>query len=172
MNKIFKKWYWRDLYYKIKNFFIPPQRWLIKKLKGDFRDKDHILEIVVLECIKNYVTEEIGVDELFRENRWTKKNRTELNGINKPQIKFENELKKIYKLITIRLPELERQLEEEWDKLPKLEADLDKLMENLNNPKQTYKQKYGKIDKIEAKITNLKIQCMNWAVLNRNSMWT
>ncbi len=159
MNKFFKNWYWRDLWYKIDTFFNPRQKWLTSKIPNSHLDKDHILEIVILECIKNYVTEEIGVEELFRKNRWSKKDREFMNGLNKSQIKFENELKKIYKLITIKLPALERQLELAWEELA--------VRENGD-----YKKVYRETNKLDKKIESLKTKIMNWAVLNRNSMWT
>jgi hypothetical protein len=127
-----------------------------------WRDKDSIIEIVLFECLKNYVEGEIGKEELFDKNRWAKNNNVPLH-----QLQFEKELKIYYNLLTINLPEIENELNNEWDKLSSKYFDECEIV-----TKEVFNNKYGAINKLEKKIENLKDNICSWILLNRRSMWT
>lgn len=160
-------YYWTRLKDKIKYSFVNRQRWLTKKIPRTWRDKDSLIEIVLFECLKNYVEGEIGKEELFNKNRW------DLGFPLKQQLKFEKELKIHYNLLTITLSNLENNLNSEWKKIS------DDGYRQLSNNSITlssayrisYNKKYKKVDLLENKINNLKDKLCEWIILNRRSMW-
>jgi len=157
--KIFNTHWWKDLYYsQISSRLFPRQRWLTKKLPRTWTDKDHVMEICVLECIKHYVEgedalkcyKETQADPTFPE--WQKE--------------WDRQVKENYNLITKTLPDLQKKLEKEWDKIPNLG------WEDINKSNVSFKKRYGKINKLEAEIYELQTKIMTWAITNRDKMWT
>ena len=72
----------------------------------------------------------------------------------------------MYKKATQDLPKLEKQLDQEWDKIP-LDLTLPIKMTN----KECHK-KYDRIDLLESKIKSEETDIMIWIVSNRNALWT
>lgn len=139
---------------KISIFFRPRQRWLTKQIPNTWIDKDTIFEIVILESIKHYVEHEKCFENL--------------NCDNPPeQAQFLKEVRENYQLITETLPKLEKELEAEWPNVPHIDIN------TINSRKPgDYEKTYGKINKLEREITNLKTKVLIWAVTNREGMWT
>lgn len=151
--------HWCDLYYKIKCFFRPKQKWLIKKIPNRWVDKDTLLEICVLESLKHFVEKEEGLEGL-------KEAQNDLN-YSKEQREHEAKLLAMYHLATATLPYLNEQLNQEWDKVEVLTLD------QINtSTKEDYERRYGKIDRLEEEIYNLKTKIMAWVIENRGSLWT
>jgi hypothetical protein len=154
----------RDWYYKTCCFFNPRNAWLTKKIPKSWTDKDNIIEICVIESIREFVEGE-GALEYYEETQtnpeypvWQKE--------------FSRELKEAYEIITVQIPALQNKLEEAWDKSEKPPRDMDKLLDWINNPKTSYEERYGDIDKLDEEIESLKTKVMTWAVVNRAKMWT
>ena len=78
----------------------------------------------------------------------------------------DREVKQMYELITIKLPALEKQMEVEWENVPKQD------IMDINTNKFDYQQIYGKIDRLEKEIYDLQTEIMVWVVKNRNILWT
>ena len=161
--KIFNTYFWKDLYYnQISTRIWPRQRWLTKIIPREHKDKDSIIELILFKCLTEYVESEIGVNELFDKNRWK-----DDDDVPKHQLKFENELKEYYLLLTEELPRLQKILDDEWRKVPF------RSLDDINNSKkEDYKTIYGKVDEAELAVENLKDKIILWIVLNKKSMWS
>lgn len=112
---IFNFHWWKDFWYnQISSRLWHRNRWLTKKIPRTWVDKDAILEIAVLESLKHYVEgeEALGKDMChFQSSQddqsfpvWQKES--------------DREVKRMYELITIKLPALEKELEVEWNNVP------------------------------------------------------
>jgi hypothetical protein len=157
--KIFKSYYWSDLWYRQVSARISPRnKWLTSVIPREHYDKDHLMELVLFKCLTEYCETEMGLDWLFSA-KYDKDYPAQ-------QIKFEKELKTNYLLLTKKLPELEKDLVKEWDSIPK------HYLFQENKDKFDYNKVYGKIDQTEVKIRNLKTKICLWIVLNRTSLWT
>jgi hypothetical protein len=149
--KVFNNHWWKDFWYRqISTRIWPRQKWLINKIPRQYMDKDSLIEICVMECIKTFVEEELGKEWLFNPNRWEGQSNVPEN-----QIQFENEIKDQYILLTETLPQLEKDLEIAWDTIPNY-----------------YEKTFKGINALEKKIDDLKTELMVWAVKNRQCMWT
>lgn len=149
-------WSWREKYYTVRDFFFPRQRWLTKAIPNGWCDKDRIIETVLFECVKHFVSED-GEDAL-----------NILCNDNPPdQKRFIEELKAMYQFITVKLPELEKELEKAWDKVPH------RSLSDLNkSTKESYEQTYGEVNRLEKEIEELKTLICEWVVKNREAIWT
>ncbi len=157
---VFNLYWWKDFYYtQISSRIWPRQWWLISKIPRTWRDKDTLMEIVILECIKNYVEGEGALDNY----------ESSQNDPSYPdwQKKFDKEVKENYDLIKEKLPKFEREMEEAWSKVPKRD------LKDINNTRKIdYKTVYGEVDRLEKEIFDLKTKIMLWAINNRASIWT
>jgi hypothetical protein len=123
-------------------------------------DKDHIIEICVLESLKHYIEgeEALGKDMCHFQSS---QDDPSFPGWKKES---DREVKKQYELVTIKLDSLEKQLKIEWNNVPTRNwRDVTKL---------DYEQTYGKIDRLEKEIYDLQTEIMVWVVKNRNILWT
>jgi hypothetical protein len=157
--------YWiRDLYYKTCCFFNPRNKWLTKKIPKTWVDKDYIIELCLIESLREFVEGEDGLGQYEQSQTdpeypaWQKQ--------------FDRELKEAYEIITIQLPQLQKQMDEAWDKVEKPPLGADELLKWLNNPTPTYEERYGNIDRLEKEIDDLRTKVMTWIVVNRAKMWT
>ena len=155
-------YYIKDFYWSIRDFFNPRQKWLTKQIPREWRDKDTILEICVLECLKHYVEKEVGVEWLSNPGRWKKEK--DPHGLIKQQKKFEDEVYQQYRLLVCILPELEKDVEKLWQKVPRFKIGEDRKID--------YEKVYGPIDQLEKEIYDLKTRIMKWVIENRDKMWT
>lgn len=162
---IFNKHWWNNFYYtQISSRIWHRQLWLFRKLPRTWIDKDHIMEISILECIKHYVEEE----EALGKNMCHFKSSQNDSTFPEHQKIFGRELKEVYESITIELPRLEKEMEIAWDNVPhRTIKDI-----RINTSKLSYEEMYGDVNRLEKEIDNLKTQSMLWAVNNRFSMWT
>ena len=161
--KIFNSYFWKDFYYnQISTRIWPRQRWLIKIIPRQFSDKVYLIEIILFKCLTEYVNSEIGKNELFDKNRWK-------NDFDAPehQLKFENELKEYYLLLTEELPRLQKILDDEWGKIPF------RSLDDINNSKkEDYIKIYKDVDAAELAVENLKDKICLWVVNHKHEMWT
>jgi hypothetical protein len=147
----------RNCWDEIRWWWNPRQKWLIKKIPNHWIDKDTLWEICILEGIKHYVEKDGGLDHFE-------------NCQNDPtcpdwQKEFDIKVRFYYEMLTKKLPELERQMEEEWKKVPHFDLkDINKTID--------YEKIYGKINQLEKEIYDLKTEIMVWAVTQRNCIWT
>lgn len=57
---IFSKYFWRELYWSIKNYFWPQNKWLTKHIPNGHLDKDALLENVLAATIVEFTDGEEG----------------------------------------------------------------------------------------------------------------
>ena len=149
--------YWKlnSLYYSIRDYFFPRQAWLIKLLKGSRKDKDHIVEIVLIECLLNFVEVEL---------KWTNFNEEDYKDFPNHQLNFYKELWPNYLKIKKELPALQLEEEDEWNRVEQIR---DKL-----GPNASYQEIYGKVNTLEEKIEKLQTEVFSWLIINRSHLWT
>jgi hypothetical protein len=152
-NKYWRRHFW---YSQISSRIRPRNKWLTKRIPSTWVDKDTILEICVLESLKHYV--DIDGEDAFHT----------LNTTNPPeQAEFMAKVKYYYKLTTIKLPAIQKEIDDEWDRIPDFNLD------DINNHKPgDYDRIYGKIDRLEKELYDLQTEIMVWIVQNRNGLWT
>ena len=56
----FSKYFWRELYWSIKNYFWPQNKWLTKHIPNGHLDKDALLENILAATIVEFVDGEKG----------------------------------------------------------------------------------------------------------------
>ena len=164
-------WRVKKVWDAIRFWTFPRQGWLLEKIPDQWIDKDTLWEICILEGITHYVEQDNGLGK--------KMDRTDqipwFPDFEKSQVdpeypehqkEFDILVLYHYKLITEKLPILERQLKEAWAKVPKRDLD------NLNIGVPDYDATYGEVDRLEKDIADLKTEVMVWAVKNRESIWT
>ena len=115
-----------------------------------------MLEICVLESLKHYV--DVDGEDAFHV----------LSTTNPPeQAEFMAKVKHYYELATVKLPALQKEIDDEWERIPHF--DLDDI-----NSRQAgdYDRIYGKVDRLEKEFYDLQTEIMVWVVQNRNGLWT
>lgn len=155
---VFNSHWWKDFYYEqISSRLWPRNRWLTKQIPRTWVDKDTIMEITILACLKHYVEPE-GEDAFGV-----------LDISNPPeQAEFLREVKRQYELTTQTLVALQEQLKKEWDAVP-LRGWKDI---NTSTAKGDYERLYGKIDRLEKEIYDLQTEIMTWVIKHRDELWT
>lgn len=170
---IFYKYWWRDMWYtQVSARLNPRNKWLTSKIPNTWADKDTIIEICLFESIINYVEGEQALGDstdFFKNYRWTQTDKD----IGIGWKNFYKELKKNYDIVKYKLPKMEAELKQLWNDIPNTNFfDEDGDWSNVTTSKFDYNKKYGKIDKLEKKIDDLKTEVMLWTVKNRSYMWT
>lgn len=59
--RIFHKYFWRELYWGVKNYFWPQNKWLTKHVPKGWIDKDALLENILAATIVEFVEGERGL---------------------------------------------------------------------------------------------------------------
>lgn len=124
------------------------QKWLTDKLKGGWKDKDRIIEIVLFESLIHYVEKEN--DLIFNEKVWAEeldKGHVQQDTIDKIKKRYE-ELRQAYLYLKNERPELERQVDN-W--------------EGVN---------IKEFDALEKTLSSKDTDVMNTIVKYRGYMWT
>ena len=140
--KIFNRFWWYEVYTELKSWIRPRNKWLTNKIPNTYRDNDYLMEVLILECIKQYVEADDGLYG-FDEGQADPNYPDDLK-------KFDREVKKMYDWITITIPSLEKQI----DDFSPTDSNFDKLV------------------KLENEVINIKTEVMLWAVYNRSMLWT
>ena len=109
-ESIFDKFYipysWKNIYYSIRDFFNPRQKWLTSKIPNSWCDKTWLLQLFAFESIVHFIEEEQAFDNI------------EWNGT-KEHAEAGIAFERAYKYVKIKIPLLEKQLEK-LDKDPDL----------------------------------------------------
>lgn len=163
----FSYWYWdnmwrqlpysiKDRYYAIRDWFFPRHRWLTKRIPNGWCDKDTIIEICLFESVKHFIEPE-------------GENACGILCCDGPenQKRFMEELKTMYRFITVVIPDLEKKLESAWDKVP--HETLDNINKEMSDVE--YEAIYGEVNRLEKEIEDLKDLVCEWVVKNRKNMW-
>jgi hypothetical protein len=92
----------KSKYWKIRDFFIPQQKWLTSKIPNHWTDKVELLYIVARESLLHFIEQE----DAFTVNAWDS---------NQEKNDAAKCLKRGYQLITIHIPVLEKRVESLWE---------------------------------------------------------
>ena len=162
--KPFNSYWWKDFYYtQISSRLRPGQGWLTRKIPKTWVDKDVLFEIVILESVKHHVEKDYGLG--FEPEDYEKSQANPEYPEHQKQ--FDREIKANYELITQKLPELQKELDAAWDKIPHF--DLDDINSRAAGD---YEKIYGDVNRLEKEIDDIRTSIMLWAVRNRGSLWT
>lgn len=107
IKRVFSKYFWNDIWYKITAFFNPRQKWLTKHIPNIWKDKPELIQDILFACLVHYVEEENGLhDESFY-----KKDLDE-HYISKEyydhSVEWNNDLREVYNYIKTERPKLEK----------------------------------------------------------------
>jgi hypothetical protein len=166
-SKFFTPWYWNQLWYNIKCFFNPRQRWLIKKIPNHWCDKVELIRIVLFECLVDFVDGEKCFEVLcWGENEEDYKHYGE-NWQQKVQEKQEEKAKilKCYDYITKQRPQLSIDLDKAYP-----EFDIDDMLQVRKTI--NYLDTYGEVIRIEALIEKLDKETLSTILELRERLWT
>jgi hypothetical protein len=121
------------------------QKWLTDKISGKYKDKDQIIEIVLFQCLINYVEIElegkIELDKINSNNSWNK---------------FYAELKENYDVAKNIIPEL---------------AKKERILSNTIIENKDCLDFSG-IRKLDDETEERKNKILAWVVKNRGFLWT
>jgi hypothetical protein len=106
IKRVFSKYFWNDIWYKITAFFNPRQKWLTKHIPNIWKDKPELIQDILFACLVHYVEEENGLhDESFY------KKDLDDGYISKDYydhgVEWNNDLREVYDYIKTERPELE-----------------------------------------------------------------
>ena len=149
----------RKVWDELRWYLNPRQKWLTRKIPNSWIDKDTLWEICILEGIKHYVEQDGGL-EFYEVNHDFDPTYPEW------QKAFDIKVRFYYEMITKKLPDLEKQLEETWKRVPPV------VIQDFKHIKIDYNKTYGEVDRIEKEIHDLKTEIMVWAVTQRDFIWT
>lgn len=172
--KIFNKYFWYDLKYKIYCWFKPKQKWLTKEIPRDWCDKTELIRIVLFSCLKNFVEEEKGISDYD----WSKDVESgHLSQQQADKIKQRDaELKEAYDYITVGRAKLEKKY---YDAAPPRRPIDEIFVPYEDNPKymrmvitDEEKECYERMRKIEEKINRHDDDILMLIVKHRHNLWT
>lgn len=143
--RIMKNWY-RGL----RNYFFPRQKWLLKKIPNDWRDKDSIFEIVLSESIIDYVEKEKCFEVLNWETRPDEKEAAKT-------------IKEIYNWFMIGEKELQERIDILMEELYGRESGDFHISRDESKTSLLYK--------LEEELYNTNTKYMVWLIEHRSILW-
>lgn len=161
-SKAGRWFYWNveDKYlYKIRKFFNPCHKLVRNSIPRTWSDLTELIVDINFAIIRD-----------FFENEYNQ-NTVDWVGSSKEHAEFEQWLRAAYYYITVERPQLEKELSDSFEKVD-VNLPLDKWVENMNNDKRTYEEKYGETDRIEAEIDKRDTQVIVQMVTYRAFFWT
>lgn len=140
--------------------------WLIKKIPKEYRDKDFLVEVVLLECLKHYVSEE--GEDCFKRIDFEVEIKTE-------NAEFVKSLKKYYHWLTEERSNLEQKIIElsrliEVKILDSTDGSLN--FEKISYSARPYEDVNQEINQLEEEIQRNVDEICLWVVKNKGSLWT
>jgi hypothetical protein len=112
-KRLFSRYFWNDLWYKITAFFNPRQKWLTKLISNQWMDKPELIKDILFACLVHYVEEEKGINsrELYetdyKEGHISKEYLDHC-------IEVNTDLQNVYNYIKMERPKIELVIEREW----------------------------------------------------------
>jgi hypothetical protein len=164
-NKFLTPWYWNQLWWNIKCFFNPRQKWLLKKIPNHWCDKVDLIRIVLFESLVHYVDGEKCFDVLAWEEEDIEG--SDLNWKTLLNEKQERKAKilKCYDYITKQRPQLSIDLDKAYP-----EFDIDDMLQVRKTI--NYLETYGEVIRIEALIEKLDKETLSTILELRETLWT
>jgi hypothetical protein len=152
---------WYNIKSQISAFFNPRQRWLTKKIPKTWHDKDGLIQIVLFECVVNYVEDENGLKDKIDWSEDMKNGHISQDYIDHVK-DIDGRIRKVYEYITKTRPKLHAQLDAAYPEYVGLGLDIT----------GTYEELYGEVNRIEKEISEKDTWAMQTIVELRECMWT
>ena len=113
-KRLFSRYFWNDLWYRITAFFNPRQKWLTKLISNQWMDKPELIKDILFACLVHYVEEEKGINNPdFYETDYKE------GHISKEYfdhcIEVNTDLQNVYNYIKTERPKFELVIEREQD---------------------------------------------------------
>jgi hypothetical protein len=164
------KFRWHDFYWKWIGPIVKPQQ---KRYRGvipkTWCDLTELVVIVNLEFIKGFYEDEFLKDSI----NWNSQEESK---------KFARWLKSAYKYVTVDRPKLEQDIDDaypqdgEWANVFQKGSDDNGnttwTLKGKTSPKNLYKQRYGKVDRLEKKLKEKDTKIITEMVQYREYFWT
>jgi hypothetical protein len=150
-TKFLCPYFWADLKYKIKCFFIPKNKWATRVIPREWRDKDYIFEEVLFAGIVDFVENE----KCFEVNSWTLTLKMRRN---------KEKIEEIYKWAKTGREEIREKIKKAY---PKISLD-----EQLQVNKKKFSELYGEVNRLEELMEETNTKHLKWIVENRNILWS
>lgn len=153
--KVFSFYFWRDLKYKIRDFFWPRQKWLLRNVPNSWCDKVELIPLVLFEILVHFVEEEMDIvswdwqDEV-KAGHTSQEKADEIRRV-------AAEIKEVYNYIKHVRPCLEIQLENSYPDF---------------NVSGSYQELYGETDRLTAFIKEQDEWAMQVILSVREYLWT
>lgn len=153
--KIFKRYFWYNLKYEIRDYFFPRQRWLMRNIPKSWCDKVELIPMVLFEILVHFVEEEMDIVSWDWQAEVEAGHTTQEHADNVKRV--EKEIRDVYDYIKVTRPQLHKDLDNSY---PELDA------------KGSYQELYSETDRLDNKIKELDEWAMNVIIKNREHLWT
>lgn len=137
-KKLKYKMFWWELWWSIRDYFNPRQKWLFKKIGNSWKDKDQIIRETLFECLIHFVEEEKGLNGIWCEEYYGEANLSE---------KYIEERKKVrdvleycYNYVKNERSIMEKGLDGSY---PESDVDMVEMMENGMYRMKSCEERYG-----------------------------
>lgn len=110
IKRVFSKYFWNDIWYKITAFFNPRQKWLTKHIPNTWKDKPELIQDILFACLVHYVEEEKGLqygslyDQELKEGYISQEYYNHI-------VEYNNEMREVYNYIKVERPVLESNID-------------------------------------------------------------
>lgn len=153
--KIFSKYFWRDIKYKIRDYFWPRQKWLLRNVPKHWCDKVELIPILLFEILVHFVEEEM--DNVS----WDWQAEVDAGRISQKEadkVKTVGaEIRDVYNYIKFVRPNLQIQLDNSYFSF---------------SQKGTYEELYAETNRLEKFIEEQDEWAMQTILANRLYLWT
>jgi len=158
----FWKWTVKHSYYKVRDFFFPRQKYLMKDIKRGWMDKTTVIPQVLFNCIIHFIEEEEALTRID----WDIDEKGKI---------FRLEMIECYNWAKKERAQLDKQM---WDAYPETKP-FDELFNKLDNgnyeyipSKKSYEEEYAEVNRLEKLIDETDTKWLTWIVVNRGKLWT
>jgi hypothetical protein len=150
-----------DAKYKVKCFFFPMHQTVRRSIPRTWSDSDYLIVHTNFAIIKEFVEEELnGLKDVQKEHSFN------ANNGNLRWAQFYHWLEKAYIYITQERPRLEEEMDNAYPDLG------DNPLDDINDTKVSYQQKYGEVDRLEKLIKDKDTQILKEMIEERGGFWT
>ena len=177
-------YFWRELKYKIRDYFFPRNKWLFKKIGNGYSDICGIIDVCLFECLVYFVEQEQGLKSIWDDELY--KDDLEKGYISddykRERSKVRDELWAAYYYIKYERPELEKKHDESHPKplrphtewfVPCLDGSGNSCMLSCEERYgMSFDEAYGPMAQIDRQIQDADKHTMFTIVSNRKYLWT
>lgn len=184
LKRLFNKFFWYDLQYKISGFFNPRQKWLTKQIPNTWCDKVELIPRTLFACLVHFVEEENGLRDKYDYTIDIEKGHIKQEHVDEI-VARDSELRSVYTYITQERPSLEKQLEQSYPKPVGDKHDFDSIFEPCEDGSgylklascekrygMSFEEAYKEVNRIEALIADKNMWAMTTIVKYHEYLWT